>query len=264
MRLFSRRNPRTSVSKKDSDPPSLGTGVHRSPGLALLAREMEKRQPRAILDFGPSSTETVEFLSQYCDNISIQDLFQSSQTESGSRATLFQFDPDVLDNLPKKGELFDAVLVWDLLHYFERSRLPGFVERLAQLCHPDALVFLLASSSAAIPMVPILFKIHDHENLHYTVQSGDWAESPQLKTRDVEQILVGFEPVRLFQLRNGLQGVPILFLARSAARASCLKTTLEVASCALQSKPPLESERRCLVDKESAVSNEDSYVDALL
>ena len=195
-------------------PPGLATGLHRSPGLALLSAELEKRRPRAILDLGCSSTDTVRYLSGLCDHLSVQDLFQSSETRSGVRSTIFRFESDAVEALPAASERFDVVLIWDLLHYFESPRLAPFVAELAARCREDALVFLLASAIAPIPLTPIRFRIHDRETLHYQVESTERVASPQLRTRDVEQIMAAFTPLRLFQLRNGLQE----FLFRYAGR----------------------------------------------
>ncbi len=195
-------------------PPGLATGLHRSPGLELLSAEIEKRRPRAILDLGCSSTDTVRYLSQLCDNLSVQDLFQSTETRSGARSTIFRFAADVVAGLPDPGERFDVILIWDLLHYFDGPRLAPFVAQLAAHCREDALIFLLASAIAPIPLTPIRFRIHDRETLHYQVESTERVASPQLRTRDVEQIMAAFTPLRLFQLRNGLQE----FLFRYAGR----------------------------------------------
>ena len=204
MSWFSRRQPKA-PKPAGLAPPGLATGLHRSPGLGILSAELEKRPPRAILDLGASSTETVRFLSRFCDNIHVQDLFHSSETRSGVRSTIFRFDDEALEALSEAQEAFDVVLIWDLLHYFERPRLASFVARLAAGCRDDALVFLLASAIAPIPLTPIRFKIHDRETLHYQLPSDDRVASPMLRTRDVEQIMEGFTPLRLFQLRNGLQ-----------------------------------------------------------
>lgn len=185
--------------------PGIATGLHRSPGLALFVAELANRPPRAILDLGSSSTETVGFLSRFCDNISIQDLFQSARAQSGTRSTVFRFGDDITSALPTEGGKFDAVLIWDLLHYFDRSRIGAFVDLLAARCHDDALVYLMASAISPIPLTPIHFKIDREDMLFYQVASKERAESPQLRTRDVEQIMAAFRPLRLFQLRNGLQ-----------------------------------------------------------
>ena len=104
-------------------------------------------------------------------------------------------------------------MIWDLLHYFEPALQERCVARLAALCHPDALVLLVASANTPIPTTPIHFKIRDQETLEYGIATEARAPSPQLRTRDIELIMAGFQPVRLFQLRNGLQEFVFRYVA---------------------------------------------------
>ena len=106
MSWFSRRQPKA-PKPAGLAPPGLATGPHRSPGLAILSAELEKRPPRSILDLGASSTETVRFLSRFCDNIHVQDLFHSSETRSGARSTIFRFDAEALEALSEVEEALD-------------------------------------------------------------------------------------------------------------------------------------------------------------
>lgn len=220
MSWFKRRKSIDDDSRGGASPGSesrgLLSGLHRSPALAILVDELTRHPPRSILDLGTSSTENVNFLSRFCDQISIQDLFQSTEnTRSGSRSTIFRFEEDVIRSLPGEDERFDLVLLWDLLHYFERAHIPRLIAELKRRCREDALVYLLASTVAPIPLTPIRFKIHDSETLDYFVAAGGRAAPPQLRTRDVEIFLGGFEPEQLFQLRNGLQEFVFRFQARS-------------------------------------------------
>jgi SAM-dependent methyltransferase len=200
MSWFQRRKP----ARPASGPGRLETGVHRSPALARLCQDLARHRPESILDLGASSTENLRLLSRYTANLCIQDLFHAACEESGLRSAVFRFAGAESVDLPA-GDRFDVVLMWDLLHYFEPADLPLFIARLAGVCRPGALVMLMASSVAAIPLVPIRFKIETEDTLHYSVPEGERMAPGGLQTRQVETIMAGFEPVRCFQLRNGLQ-----------------------------------------------------------
>ncbi len=201
MSWFSRRK----SAPNAPGPGRLETGVHRSPGLARLCSELDRRRPESILDLGASSTENVRFLSRFTANLCIQDIFHGACDESGLRSEVFRFgDPEKLE-LPAAGERFDVVLMWDLVHYFEPEDLRHFVARLAGYCQPDAMVLLIAASVASIPLVPIKFKIESVDSLHYSVPEGERIAPVGFNTRQVEGMMQGFEPVRFIQLRNGLQ-----------------------------------------------------------
>ncbi len=199
MSWFRRRRP---------EPDALGplqNGLHRSPGLARLCSELGRRRPESILDLGASSTENVSFLSRYTANLCIQDLFHGACVEPGRRSSTFRFGSVESLELPAAGERFDVVLMWDLIHYFELDDRRDFVARIGGYCRPEALVLLAASSVAAIPLEPIQFKIESEESIHYTVPAGERTGPAGFNTRQIEGLMQGFEPVRFFQLRNGLQ-----------------------------------------------------------
>ena len=201
MGWFSKRRPVVEAL----GPAQLASGVYRSPGVERLGRELDHRRPESILDLGASSTENVSFFSRYTANLRIQDLFHSACEEAGRRATVFRFGATESLELPAAAERFDVILLWDLVHYFAPEERRPFIARLAANCAPDALVFLLASSSAAIPLIPIQFKIAGPDTLHYTVPEGERSQHGDFKTRQIEGLMESFEPLRFFQLRNGLQ-----------------------------------------------------------
>ena len=175
--------------------------IQPSPGLELLVQTLRRRRPQAILDLGPTSTESLQFLSKLADEVDVCDLFQDA-SHRGRRSDVFQFDPDQLD-LPTRR--FDAVLAWDLLHYFAPNDRREFGLRLVDLVSDHGLVLVVASNFAAIPPTPIHFKILTEDRVRYVLPEGATIPSPGLHTRQVEQALLGFEPMRNFQLRNGVQ-----------------------------------------------------------
>lgn len=212
MSWFSRRKPRGEF------PGEVGVtaGSHRSPGVAALSEELAKRRIESILDLGGSHNENLAYLGQYCGNIVIHDVVGASGEASAPRASLFQIDAGALA-LPADTR-FDVLLLWDLLHYVERSQVEPFVARLGGLARPDALVLLLAAGSTPIPLTPIRFKIRDRDHLHYEVTSERRGPAPRFTPRQVERLMDGFRPVRFFQLRNGLQEFLFRYEAREAEK----------------------------------------------
>lgn len=201
MGWFSKRKPVVEAL----GPAGLTSGVYRSPGLERLSRELDHQRPGSILDLGASSTENVGYFSRYTPNLRIQDLFHSACEETGRRSTAFRFGATDSLELPAAGERFDVVLIWDLIHYFEPAERRPFITRLATHCEPEALVFLMASSSTPLPLIPIQFKIASEDSLFYTVPEDERTEPGGLTTRLIEGVMVDFAPVRFFQLRHGIQ-----------------------------------------------------------
>lgn len=178
-------------------------GIHPSPGFALLSDHMRRHRPKSILDLGPTSTESLGFLTKMADEVDVCDLFQDA-SHHGRRSEAFRFDPDALQ-LPEKR--FDVILVWDLLHYFSDDGRREFGGMLAEKAQDEAVVMVSASNLSAIPATPIHFKIVTEDRLKYVVPEGPRISSPGLQTRVVDQALAEFVPIRHFQLRNGMQEV---------------------------------------------------------
>jgi len=192
-------------------PTRLESGVHRAPGLATLCDGLAGEKARSVLDFGPSSTENVEFLSRLVERVQIQDLFRSCGGTYGARAEIYRFPAVERIALPEDGP-YDAILLWDLLHYFEPSQIPPLVARLGRLSRPGSRVLLIASAKVPIPPTPVQFKIAGRDRLVYRVATDQRLPPPQLTPRQIEKLFRGFAPLRLFQLRNGLQ--ELLFVYR--------------------------------------------------
>lgn len=209
MGWFSRKKPRGQMP----GPTGVVSGVHRSPGFSALCDALEERAESAVLDLGPSSTENVAFLAKLGANVQIQDLFRSSGGAHGSRAEIYRFDDIDELPLPTTGS-FDAILAWDLLHYFHAKEIPQFVERLAKVSRPGTMLLASASATAPVPPTPIQFKIVRRDRLEYLISEETRAEAPDLTPRRVEKLLPEFHPLRIFQLRNGMQ--ELLFQLREA------------------------------------------------
>ncbi len=208
--FFSRRKPRGETA----GPIGLVTGSYPSPGLAALCNELDRRRVGQILDLGSSSTANIDFFHRYCDHVTIQDVARSSGIDvSKPRSTPISFDdPDAIP-LPEE-DCFDVVLLWDVLHYVERSRHQRFIARLRGLSRQGALYYFLASANAPMPAVPVQFKIEARDRLHYGVAGERLFPAPRFTVRGIEQLMHDFEPLGLFQLRNGVQ--EFLFQFRGA------------------------------------------------
>ena len=225
MGWFNRKKPRGQMP----GPSGIVSGIHRSPGFGALCDALEERRESTVLDLGPSSTENVQFLSGLGANVQIQDLFRSSGGSLGTRAEIFRFPEASELPLPETGD-FDAILLWDLLHYFEVRDIEPFIARLIALSRPGTLLLAAASATAPIPRSPLQFKIVDRAQLEYILNEEGHVPAPELTPRRVERLLPGFQPLRLFQLRNGLQ--ELLFRRREpdsdAAGGDAQRTSVSI------------------------------------
>jgi hypothetical protein len=190
--------------------------IHKSLGLNALMQELQGRTAFAILDLGPARGVNIEFWSQFGSKIYVEDLFRSmplpvnvdAEEEAGPSPfdTLFDYGPDTR---------FDVVLAWDLFNYFEQTQLEALVQRLARVCHAGTYVFALISNLHDIPAQPTVFRIIDHERLHYESNSSGTRPCPRYQPRDIARLMSRFRVASSFLLRHGIQ--EYLFLCEQPA-----------------------------------------------
>lgn len=208
----------------DDDQEDRGAIVYASPGLAMMFDFLARRLEPAILELGPPSTESLKLLARSSHDVHVADLFRGAPgaasridavrvtnrndrrkpAKGGFQEPFLFLSVDQL-SLPDGEPRFDAIFLWDLLHYVAPHDRRTFGRRLAALCKPGALMFAVASASTPVPLVPIHFKIEGRDKLRYVIESEERAEPPRLGTRDVEQALPGFKAERVYLLRNGFQ-----------------------------------------------------------
>ena len=218
MNWFSSRKP----AKGAREQMDLSTGEHRSPGLAVLVAELEKKRAETILDLGVSSTENLRFLSRYADEVSLVDLARDGHSGEVVKARAEAAKPaawvmpqEAIRELPAGGDArFDAVLIWDLLCYLRREDFGPFFDRILRHCRPGAILWLIASDRTPIPPTPIRFRIEGPETLFYKVDEAPRVDPPRLSAGGLERLLEDCETLRLFQLRNGLQEMLFRFRGR--------------------------------------------------
>ena len=190
--------------KRGAEAGKLSDGLHHSPGLELIYEHFAQDSPAAILDLGTSSKRNLDALSELTDDLLILGCFHAAH-ESGARGERFDFgDPESID-LPDRHEEFELILLWDLLHYWRRRKdAEAFAARVVDRLAPGGLILAQASAQVPIPPVPIQFKIAGRNKLDYEL-ADNRVPSPALPMRAVEKMLAPCRPLRVFQLRNGLQ-----------------------------------------------------------
>jgi hypothetical protein len=205
---------------RDDEDESRTANVFSSPGLALMMDFLARRPESAILELGPPSTESLALLAKSSHDVHVADLFRAAPGQEAPRVPAkterrgrperalheaFVFPKVEQLSLPTEPGRFDAIFLWDLLHYVAPHDRRALGRRLAELSKPGALVFAVASASTPIPLTPIHFKIEGRDRLRYVIDAEERAEPPRLGARDVEQALEGFSAHKVILLRNGFQ-----------------------------------------------------------
>lgn len=191
--------------------PALAVGArletHKSLGLNALLQVLGDERKYSLLDLGPALGANVDFLSQFCCRIRIEDLYPTLLSagffDRGSEPVngavfekLLHFPGDVH---------FDIILSWGLFDYLESSDIRALVGYLIGFCRPGSLLFALSSNLKEIPSSPTSFMIQDRETLIYTSDATRLRPSPRYAPRDLINLMSGFRAYNSFLLRNGMQ-----------------------------------------------------------
>jgi len=181
--------------------------VHRSLGLNALLGSVRGDRSYSILDLGPALEANVRFWSQFSCRLHIYDFYRSyrewkSSVVPGEESEAAAFSSLLL--FPEE-TVFDIILAWDLLNYFDLPELEALVQRLSRWCRPGTLLFALISSLPSIPALPILFRILDREQMILEIPTRETRPCPRYEPRDIARLMAGFTVASSFLSRRGIR-----------------------------------------------------------
>lgn len=106
---------------------------------------------------------------------------------------------------------FDIILGWDLFNYLDLDAATEMVSRLSRFSRRGAIVFLLVSTQKVIPSEPCRYMVADSKHLIWEPTCVDTQPCPRHTPLAITKMMVGFEVLRSFLLRNGLQEYLFVF-----------------------------------------------------
>lgn len=181
--------------------------VRRSLGLSALLDPVRGDRTYSILDLGPALEENVRFWSQFSCRLLIQDFFRGYQEwtaaatpEENSKEAAFSALLTFADET-----VFDMILAWDLLNYFDLRELEALIGRLSRWCRPGTRLFALISSLPDIPASPTLFRILNREQMTHEIPTRAIRPGPRHPPRDILRLMARFNVAGSFLLHRGIQ-----------------------------------------------------------
>jgi hypothetical protein len=192
----------------------------RSQALKALVDRLRPESRDTVLDLGPPLAANVKFLAALSCRVRIADLHRSLCVES-----IESRRPEAMGALLERllplapGELFAAILAWDVFDYMRPDQVSALVARLAPACRPEAPVLVLASTGREIPATPLRYRILDPENLACEGPGEPRRASPRYTQPDLGRMMPGFSVRRSVLLRSGLQEYLFTRGATEPARA---------------------------------------------
>ena len=175
----------------------------------------------SLLDLGPVWQSTITFFVErgfkvYADDLlrdwkqfvtaederlrKIQPGEDASEMTSESRADRF-----LQSNIKYPRDNFDAILLWDLLDFMERSLVKRFVEHLADVLRPGGVIF--AMFHAGKPESFHRYRILDRQTLELIATPPLFTIQRSYQNREIQDLFRGFRSSKSFVGRDQLREV---------------------------------------------------------
>jgi hypothetical protein len=181
--------------------------IGKSLGLSALLDAMEDDRTYSILDLGPALEENVRFWSQFSCTLHIHDFYRSYRDWKATAKPDEECDEAAFSRmLPFSDEtVFDIILVWDLLNYFDLQELAVLIQKLSRWCRPGTWLFALISILPDIPSSPMIFRILNREQMIHEIPTQETRPSLRHQPRDIVKLMEQFTVSCSFLLRHGIQ-----------------------------------------------------------
>jgi 2-polyprenyl-3-methyl-5-hydroxy-6-metoxy-1,4-benzoquinol methylase len=199
--------------------------VHPSHALRPLLRRLRRIEQPQVLDLGPAESVNIEFLTRRGCRVSVEDLAEAlpppaerRHPSSVQRPRVARVPQSVLAARRPGGELFDAVLCWDLLDLLMVEAARDLVLEIRPRLRPRGLVWALFDSAPRSSPAPVRrFRILGEDSLEHEIRAERPVGRFLHQNRDIIQMFDGFEVLSSTFLRVGMRE---MLFGRAAASSA--------------------------------------------
>lgn len=191
-------------------PPTVPSGHEdmQCPVFGVLMDVIDKHGGAAILDLGRAHSAQLELLAPYRCKLYFEDAHELIHGLAGgdeAEADLSRLRQWLAQWTAAEPETLDAVLAWDVVNYLEPPLFAAFIERLAPLLRPGALLYFLVYTRPDMPAQPLHYKAIATDRLAYRPSNGTVRPAPRLSQMEIKRRLPTFKVVKSVLLRSGVQ-----------------------------------------------------------
>lgn len=172
--------------------------VRAAPGIEELFRGLREDGSHAVLDLGSSEAARFRLYGRFARKIRFAELVPTPPRGAEWTTALRSLRP------PSR-QLFDVVLLWNVLDLLAPGERRSLIEKLTGLTSPGARLYAIVDSIEEPTIQPLRFTLLDLERVSQE-PVGRPTEAPhRLLPAEVERLLKPFEVVRAYTLRMGLR-----------------------------------------------------------
>lgn len=178
---------------------------HDAPGLAEIFGSIDPERPCRILDLGPALRLNLELYSTVASKVRFADLFHGDSPTAMADLENDCFVHRLTRLLPIGDDLFDLILTWDLLNYFDHDQPSLLAGQLAAVAARGALLHAMVVTVDSMPAEPTRYELREPGLLAYLPTTTRSTAAPMPPPAQVERWLAPFRVERSIVLRHGVR-----------------------------------------------------------
>jgi SAM-dependent methyltransferase len=185
----------------------------RSTGFQEFSRYISGSEGLAILDLGPTSPRNIHYITELGHKVYNEDVLMSASdpsllqpAESGQEPAI-DVERFFAENLIFRGDLFDAILCWDVADFMPEALEKPMVERLCSVLKPGGVLLGFFHTREAGPDAPYM---------RYHISGPDALELqpvPRFRlqrvfnNRNIENLFKDYKSLKFFLARDHIREV---------------------------------------------------------
>jgi len=189
--------------------PSENSLLSKSPLLFDVLDKIDPEKRYEILDTGPASSDSLEFLSQYWCKIHISDSRNSlCELNTEKLDTPYKLNRALVKSLMlyknKKSNL-DCLFFWDLLNYLQPDIFPALIDYLLTHTHQNTVLHCYLYTSSLMPESPGRYHILENKQVRIENNSPVTRKCPTYYQGALNKLTYPFKAKRSILHSNGMQ-----------------------------------------------------------
>ena len=190
--------------------------ARHSTGFQEFSRQIAGQEGLVVLDLGPTSPRTIQYLTELGHKIYNEDVLMAAAdpsllrpAENGNAPTL-DLERFFAENLIFRGEQFDAILCWDIPDFLPEPLVKPAIERLQSVIKPGGVLLGFFHTRDAGPEAP-------YYRYHITAPDAlELQAVPRFRlqrifnNRNIENLFGGFKSLKFFLARDHIREVLVV------------------------------------------------------
>jgi len=212
-----------SAEQKATSPHGTGSRItRRSSGLNEFTRTIAGREELCILDLGCTSAMNISLFTGQGHKVYTEDVLLASHDAAlaipaGDGTNTIDVNRFLTENLAYHGQIFDAVLCWDVPDYLPEVLVKPVVERLCSVTKPGGVLLAYFHTRDAGPDAPhYRYHIAGNDTLNLQPLTSERNGKPMFRlqrvfnNRHIENLFREFASLKFFLARDNVREVLVI------------------------------------------------------